>query len=64
MDDKVRPTITFQCDVETVRTICANQGGGIRVTLNLPETAIMQAAQLIECKAQSIPLVATLTAGM
>ena len=30
--------------------------GGLRVTLDLPETAIDAAAWLMECKRQSIPL--------
>jgi hypothetical protein len=31
--------------------------GGIRITLDLPETAIPQAAMLMECKREGIPLV-------
>jgi hypothetical protein len=30
--------------------------GGIRITLDLPEQAIPQAAMLMECKRQEIPL--------
>ena len=30
--------------------------GGIRISLDLPETAIPQAAALMECKRQEVPL--------
>lgn len=39
--------ITFQAVVYKVSTLADN---GIRLTLDLPETAIMQMAQLAECQ--------------
>ena len=39
--------ISFWATVAQVRTLA---DGGIRITLDLPEDAIMQAAQLMECK--------------
>jgi hypothetical protein len=48
--------IRFTAAVEQVRTLT---DGGIRVTLDLPETAIPQMAMLAECKREGIPLVFT-----
>jgi hypothetical protein len=31
--------------------------GGLRITLDLPESAIPQAAMLMECKREEIPLI-------
>lgn len=45
--------ITFQAVVYKVQTLVDN---GIRVTLDLPETSIMQMAQLAECKRAGVPL--------
>ena len=39
--------IRFHASVARVQTLA---DGGIRITLDAPETAIMQAAQLMECK--------------
>ena len=50
------PKIEFQAAVQKVQTLV---DGGIRVTLDLPETAIKQAAMLMECKREGIPLVFT-----
>jgi hypothetical protein len=40
-------TICFPAQVVKVQTLA---DGGIRLTLDLPETAIFEAAQLMECK--------------
>lgn len=40
-------TINFWATVARVQTLA---DGGLRVTLDLPEDAILQAAQLMECK--------------
>lgn len=48
------PVIRFDAEVYKVQTLV---DGGLRVTLDLPETAIPQAAMLIECKRERIPLV-------
>lgn len=45
--------IKFSASVEKVQTLV---DGGIRVTLDLPEDAIKQAAMLMECKREMIPL--------
>ena len=45
--------ITFQAAVYKVQTLV---DGGVRVTLDLPETAIMQMAQLAECQRQGVTL--------
>jgi hypothetical protein len=50
---KNKPAITFSAAVEKVQTLV---DGGIRVTLDLPEDAIKQAAMLMECKREMIPL--------
>ena len=39
--------IVFIAEIYKVQTLVDN---GIRITLNLPETAILAAAQLMECK--------------
>lgn len=46
-------TIQFGASVYKVQTLI---DGGLRVTLDLPETAIQQAAMLMECKREGIPL--------
>lgn len=51
--------IVFSFTVASVKTLA---DGGIRITLDLPETAIAQAAALMECKRQMIPLKAELFA--
>ena len=48
------PVIRFQAAVYKVQTLL---DGGIRLTLDMPETAIAQAAMLMEAKQQGIPLV-------
>ena len=48
--------ITFSATVYKVQTLA---DGGLRITLDLPETAIPQAAMLMECKREEIPLVFT-----
>jgi hypothetical protein len=45
--------ITFQAAVYKVQTLV---DGGVRVTLDLPETAIMQMAQLAECQRMGVTL--------
>lgn len=40
--------IVFVAEVYKVQTLATD--GGVRITLNLPETAIMQMAQLAECQ--------------
>ena len=47
-------TIVFTAEVYKVQTLATD--GGVRVTLNLPETAIMQMAQLAECQRFGVPL--------
>lgn len=42
-----KETINFWATVARVQTLA---DGGLRVTLDLPEDAIMQVAQLMECK--------------
>ena len=44
--------ITFPAQIVKVQTLA---DGGLRVTLDLPETAILAAAHLMECKRQGIP---------
>ena len=46
-------SITFRAVVYKVQTVAH---GGLRITLDLPETAIPQAAMLMECKREEIPL--------
>lgn len=50
--------IEFMAVVARVQTLV---DGGLRITLDLPETAIKQAAMLMECKRQEIPLKVTVT---
>ena len=45
--------IEFDAVVYKVQTLV---DGGIRLTLDLPEQAIPQAAMLMECKREEIPL--------
>jgi hypothetical protein len=51
---KPDPEIRFNAEVNKVQTLA---DGGIRITLDMPETAIAQAAMLMECKREGIPLV-------
>ena len=46
--------ITFEAEVYKVQTL--SQDHGIRLTLDLPETAIPQMAMLAECQREGIPL--------
>lgn len=48
--------IKFQAAVYKVQTLV---DGGIRLTLDLPETAIPQMAMLAECQRDGIPLLFT-----
>lgn len=48
----MRP-IRFVCVVQKVQTLA---DGGLRVTLDLPETAIVQAAELMTCKREAVVL--------
>jgi len=50
----VENAIVFHATVYKVATLA---DGGLRITLDLPETAIAQAAMLMECKRESIPLI-------
>lgn len=50
--------ITFAAEVYKVQTLA---DGGIRVTFDLPETAILQAAQLMECKRAGVVLNVVIT---
>lgn len=52
--------ITFVASVYKVQTLADM---GIRITLDLPETAIPQAAMLMEAKRQGIPLIIEVKAG-
>ena len=45
--------ITFEAEVYKVATLVDN---GLRITLNLPETAIMAAAELMACKRAGVTL--------
>jgi len=49
--------ISFWATIAQVRTMA---DGGIRVTLDLPEDTIMQAAQLMECKRVEAVLAVTI----
>ena len=53
-------TVTFTAVVSKVATLA---DGGIRVTLDLPETAVMAAAQLMECKRAGVALNVTVQAA-
>lgn len=48
-----QPEITFVAEVYKLQTLVDN---GVRVTLDLPETCIMQMAQLAECKRAGVVL--------
>ena len=48
--------IQFVCTVEKVQTLVDH---GVRVSFDLPETAIMQAAMLMECKRMGVVLEVT-----
>ena len=50
----VSDVIEFVAEVYKVQTLATD--GGVRVTLNLPETAIMQMAQLAECQRFGVPV--------
>ncbi len=47
------PTITFEAEVYKVQTLADH---GVRITLDLPETAIPQMAMLAEAKRQGLIL--------
>lgn len=51
-----KPKIEFPAEVNKVQTLA---DGGIRVVLDLPETAIREAAILMECKRDGIFLIVT-----
>ncbi|MDP1547397.1 MAG: hypothetical protein Q8L87_15410 [Anaerolineales bacterium] len=53
MTTKNKNVIAFPATVEKVQTLA---DGGIRITLDLPEDAIAQAAALMACKREGIPL--------
>jgi hypothetical protein len=53
MTKKADPTIRFVAAVYKVQTLTDN---GIRLTLDLPETAIPQMAMLAECQRNSVVL--------
>ncbi len=53
-------TVTFPAQIFKVQTM---QDYGIRVTLDLPETCIMQTAELMECKRAGVPLLVSVTIG-
>ena len=53
-------TVTFQATVSQVKTLA---DGGIRIALDLPESAVLQAAQLMECKRQEAVLLVVVTPG-
>ena len=48
--------IEFPAEVNKVQTLA---DGGIRITFDLPETAIKQAAMLMACKVDGVYLVVT-----
>lgn len=49
-----KPVIRFEAIVYKVQTLA---DGGVRVTLDLPETCIPQMAMLAETKREGVPLV-------
>ncbi len=55
---RLAEAITFPAAVYKVQTLT---DGGVRVTLDLPETAIPQMAMLAECQREGIPLNFTAT---
>lgn len=59
MATKNKPVIAFPATVASIKTLV---DGGIRVTFDLPEDAIAQAAQLMACKKDGIPLRLTVQA--
>ncbi len=52
-DNDTKNVIRFPAIVASVKTLV---DGGLRVTLDLPEDAISQAAALMACKREGIPL--------
>ena len=50
---EAKPSITFQAAVYKVQTLT---DGGVRISLDLPETAIPQMAMLAECQRAGIYL--------
>ena len=54
--DMAEAVIRFEAIVYKVQTLA---DGGVRVTLDLPETAIPQMAMLAETKREGVPLVFT-----
>ena len=55
---EAKPSITFQAAVYKVQTLT---DGGVRISLDLPETAIPQMAMLAECQRAGIYLDVTCT---
>jgi hypothetical protein len=53
--------ITFHAAVHQVKTLADN---GLIISFELPETEVMQAAQLMECKRQGIYLNVTCTTAL
>lgn len=53
MTKNKKPAIQFSASVASIKTLV---DGGIRITFDLPEDAIAQAAQLMACKKDMIPL--------
>jgi hypothetical protein len=53
----VSESISFPASVARVKTLA---DGGIRVELDLPETEVMSAAQLMECKRAGAALKVTI----
>lgn len=51
--NKSENVIKFNASVASIKTLV---DGGIRITFDLPEDAIAQAAQLMACKKDMIPL--------
>jgi len=54
MSEKQELTIVFEATISGVKTLADN---GIRVTFDLPETAVTQAAQLMELRRLGVALV-------
>lgn len=52
--------ITFEAQVARVQTLA---DGGLRVTFDMPETAVLAAAQLMECKRLGVAGQVTFQAG-
>ena len=57
--DEEKP-IVFQATVAKVQTMV---DGGLRVAFDLPETAIAQVGQLMECKRKGVALNVRVTRG-